>query len=456
MCIRRTLRYALVLMSVPLSVAATQASTGSLHGTVTDSIRNRPLNGATVIASRAAARGAGDARDYTATTSARGKYAFDSLPPGEYTLTVEHPWLDSTGLGVPAKQADLTHPHSETVNLAVPSGPTIRSLFCPIAARDSTIGLVAGYVQDVNSNHPVFGARVVFAWNDFDVDRRTARATPEKRTAAVSTGRDGTFRICGLPVRRTLLMQAQFGDKEATGAVEVEVPTSGVLVETLRLNASDVGSTTVSGRVQREGSQGPVAGAHIHLYGAASETVTAADGSFHLGGVPFGTQSIEVTALGFYPRRYAIDVHSSGTETATIRMLEVARVLDSIRVIAKRTAQLPGEREFDDRSAHGQGQYITEAMIEKAQPFYTTDLLRQVRGFYVMGEGVYSTRGITTLSGNRVCSPAIYLDGGPVSSEVIDDLSPNAVHGIEVYTSDAIAPAMYKGGACGMILVWTK
>ena len=96
MCIRRTLRYALVLMSVPLSVAATQASTGSLHGTVTDSIRNRPLNGATVIASRAAARGAGDARDYTATTSARGKYAFDSLPPGEYTLTVEHPWLDST------------------------------------------------------------------------------------------------------------------------------------------------------------------------------------------------------------------------------------------------------------------------------------------------------------------------------------------------------------------------
>ena len=247
---------------------------------------------------------------------------------------------------------------------------TIRSLFCPIAARDSTIGLVAGYVQDVNSNHPVFGARVVFAWNDFDVDRRTARATPEKRTAAVSTGRDGTFRICGLPVRRTLLMQAQFGDKEATGAVEVEVPTSGVLVETLRLNASDVGSTTVS----RKGAARGIAGlgrrrAHPSVWGRfgnrdrrgriISPRRRAVRNTVHRG-----------HRAWLLPSRYAIDVHSSGTETATIRMLEVARVLDSIRVIAKRTAQLPGEREFDDRSAHGQGQYISEAMIEKAQPFY--------------------------------------------------------------------------------------
>jgi hypothetical protein len=450
----RTLLRTLRAMSMPLSLAAAQEPAASLRGTVTDSIRHGPLVGATIVASRTTAAGAGASNDYTATTDARGKYAINSLAPGIYVLTVEHPWLDSTGLGVPSQTVDLAQRRAATVNLAVPSGATIRSSFCPIAARDSSIGLVAGYVKDVNSDHPVAGARVVFAWSDFDVDRRTARATPRERTAAASTGRDGTFRICGLPVLRTMLMQAQFGDHEATGAVEVQVPVSGVLVETLRLDASAVGSTVIAGTVQRESSERPIAGAHVHLYGAADEVLTAADGSFHLTNVPFGTQSIEVTALGFYPRRFALDVHSTGTGNATIHMLAVATVLDSIRIIAKRSTAPLGSREFDDRSAHGHGQYITEAMIANADPYETSDLLRQVNGLYVLNGTVYSSRGITSLRGNRMCSPTVYINGGPGGTP--DDISPTAIHGIEVYASSATAPAMYKGGACGVILIWTK
>lgn len=463
MWLRRALHLAAWKVALPLAAAAAQTPTASLHGTVTDSIRKGPLAGATVIASPMTAGNASAAPNYTVKANARGKYTIDSLPPGVYTLTVEHPWLDSTGLGVPAKQADLRHARTLTVNLAVPSGATIRGTSCPLAAGDSTAGLVAGYVQAVNSNHPVSGARVVFAWNDFTVDSRTARSTPVKRTAAVSTGADGTFRICGIPVLRTLLMQAQFGDREETGAVEVEVPASGVLVETLHLSGDAGGTTTISGTVQREGSRAPIAGAHVHLYGGTADALTAVDGSFHLHDVPFGTQSVEVTALGFYPRRYAMDLHSNAPGSATISMLEVAKALASIKVIAQRTAELPGEREFDDRSARGQGQYITEAMIDKAQPYYTTDLFRQVRGFAVVENTVYSSRGVTQLPStdpsrqvSRRCSPAMYLDGSPVSSEIINDLLPTAIHGIEVYASDANAPAMYQGGTCGMILIWTK
>ena len=461
----RTLVRALLPMCLPLAFAAAQQPTASLRGTVADSIRHGPLAGATVVIARTT-DSAGDSHDYSTTTDAHGKYAINTVAPGTYVLTVEHPWLDTTGLSVPAKSVDLTHQRAATVNLAVPSGPTIRAAFCPIAARDSSMGLVAGYVKDVRSDHPVAGARVVFTWSDFDVDPRTAQATPRERTAVASTGRDGTFRLCGLPVQRTMLMQAQFGDHEATGAVEVEVPTSGVLVESLRLNAGDVGTTSVVGKVTREDNERAVAGARVHLYGGQNEVVTSADGSFHLSGVPLGTQSIEVTALGFYPRRLSLEARSAETSKVTIGMLEMPTVLDSVKVLGTRAGALTLYREFDERSAHGIGQYITEEMIAKQNPRLTSDLMQQVRGFYVMSDTVYSSRGITRIprfmgdTVNRVCRPSIYIDGNHISAAnqalTLNAVQPAAIHGIEVYASSAEVPAKYLVGNCGAIFIWTK
>jgi hypothetical protein len=439
---------------LPLVVLSAQEPPASLHGTVTDSIRHKPLVGATVVVSQSAASASSTAHDYTATTDAHGKYAIGSLAPGAYILTVEDPWLDSTGLGVPAKRVDLVRDRTATINLAVPSGETIRAAYCPIAAHDSTIGLVAGYVKDVHSDHGVAGARVVFKWGDFSVDRRTAKATPRELSASVITGRDGTFRVCGLPIMRSMLMQAQFGDHEATGAVDATIPASGVLVETLRLDASATGTASLTGTVLRDGSQGPIGAAHVRLYGAATEVLTAPDGSFRLSDVPLGTQSIEVTALGFYPRRYMVDVHASNPERAIIPMIEIAKTLDSIRIIAKRAATPLWAREFDDRRAHGQGQYITEDMIAAADPFRITDLFRQARGFGVQDGHVYSLRGITSLAGGG-CSPAMFLNGSPFL-ESIDNISPAAIHGIEIYASGAGAPVQYQASSCGLILVWTK
>ncbi len=457
------LRHAIMLTLAPLALLAAQEPVASLHGTVTDSIRRGPLVGATVVVSQAGVGAGTEAHDYTATTDAHGKYAIGSVRAGSYVVTVEHPWLDSTGLGVPARNIAINN-SATTVNLAVPSGATIRAAYCPLAAHDSTIGLVAGYVKDAHNDHPVGGARVVFTWNDFDVDRRTARATPRRLSASVITGHDGTFRVCGLPVMRPMLMQAQFGDHEATGAIDATIPASSVLVETLRLDASVTGTASLAGKVQRDGALGPIAGAHVRLYGAATEAVSAADGSFRLSDVPLGTQSIEVTALGFYPRRYMIDVHSNAMDSTTIGMIEVAKTLDSIRIIAKRQATPLWDREFDDRRAHGQGQYITEEMIEKADPFKITDLFRQLHGFQVSQYGsLTSTRGLTSLmsdprnatGGGGPCSPPIYLNGMPFGAQ-IDLIAPSAIHGIEVYASNATAPAQYHAGVCGIILVWTK
>jgi len=263
---------------------------------------------------------------------------------------------------------------------------------------------------------------------------------------------------------RSMLMQAQFGDNQATGAVDATIPPSGVLVETLRLEATVAGTASLTGTVRRDGSEGPIAEAHVRLFGAVTEVLTSADGSFRLTDVPLGSQSIEVTALGFYPRRYEVDVRAANPDRATIRMVEVERTLDSIRVIAKRAATPLWDREFDDRRAHGQGQYITEEMIAKTDPHQITDLFRQLRGFMVRDETVISTRGLTQIPGVKngpnsktsgVCGPPIYLNG-TLFAERIDDISPSAIHGIEVYATAASAPVQYPVGACGIILVWTK
>jgi hypothetical protein len=345
------------------------------------------------------------------------------------------------------------------LNLAVPSGATIRAAFCPMAARDGSVGLVAGYVKDAHSDRAVADARVVFAWTDFDVDPVTARAVSRQRTTAVTTGRDGTFRMCGIPVLRAVLMQAQFGAHEATGAVEVQVPASGVLVETLRLDAgaaaadaSTTSAVTLTGEVRRAGSERALAGAHVHLYGASEDVVTGPDGSFRLSGVPLGSQSLEVTALGFQPQRLALDVRAADMDRVSISMIETGIVLDSVKIVGKRTTALSAE--FDQRSAHGAGMYITEAMIAKAKPHETAELLQAVNGFQVVNDVVYSARGLTAMSGNRVCQPTVYVDGNKVGN--MNDIVPSAIHGIEAYVSSTDVPVKYAAGHCGAILIWTK
>lgn len=112
---------------------------------------------------------------------------------------------------------------------------------------------------------------------------------------------------------------------------------------------------------------------------------------------------------------------------------------------------------FDERSAHGAGQYITREMIAKAHPVQTADLFQQVSGYYVMQDTVYSSRGITRLEpgADRVCKPAVYIDGG-LATRTMNDILPNAIYGIEIYASAANVPPQYPAANCGAIFIWTR
>ncbi len=152
---------------------------------------------------------------------------------------------------------------------------------------------------------------------------------------------------------------------------------------------------------------------------------------------------------------------TQATEVA-IRMMEADRVLDSVKVRGLRSDALNPYREFDERSAHGHGYYITEAMIANAGPQLTSHLFQQINGFYLMGDAVFSSRGVTSQSNSsanpvdRVCKPSLYIDGTPVSPAAMNNIPPAMIHGIEAYASGANSPAKYSTGLCGVILIWTK
>jgi hypothetical protein len=335
------------------------------------------------------------------------------------------------------------------------SARVVRVASCAAAARDSTRGRVEGHVRDAQSDQPIANVRVVLEWSDFTVDRHTGRATEYAHTVTTGTKRDGTFAICDLPTGQAFLMQAQIAERAATGAIEVEIPPGGVLFKSLRIAATKDGAASISGRVERTGSKQPVAGAHVHVFGADSSSVTASDGSFYLNDVPIGTQSIEITSVGLRPRRYAIDVPADGASGLTIELDERVRSLDTIRTVGKRIMAPALRDEFDLRAVHGgTGQYITQAMIERRHPWQTTDMIRFARGFEFVGDTVFSTRGVLEVGGTGRCKPILLIDGSPADS--MNEILPIAIHGIEIYATSAGVPPKYPSSDCGAIFIWTK
>lgn len=214
--------------------ATAQSAMGLIVGSVTDSVHRRPLANAMIIAIPISDRR--DSVFHSAISDASGRFTMDAVPIGRYSLTVEHPFIDSTGIGVYPRDIDVRGPMATDVALGIPSPATLRRALCPLAVRDTTLGVVLGTVHRLD--HTLArGVAVVFAWNDFDVDRATATFKRTQLTARVFSDSVGVYRACGLPVARTLYIQAQGGSIEQTGVFEQQIGAAGVLVRDLTLAA---------------------------------------------------------------------------------------------------------------------------------------------------------------------------------------------------------------------------
>jgi Carboxypeptidase regulatory-like domain/TonB-dependent Receptor Plug Domain len=458
------------------SIAAFSRGAGAqvrVSGIAYDSIARRPLAGASVIATPEA--GVHDTVFHTTVTAADGHFTLPLLVKGAYVFSLEDPALDSLGLSVPARS--IAVPARDTsIVLATPSPLGYARLACGAGATDTTGALVGRVQQFAGSN--AAGARIVVSWSDFDIDRQTAKVSTKRLTASVDADSLGTYRMCGVPLGRTLLVQAQAGADVQSGVVEEQVGASHVLVRDFivshvrQLAAADstrvqqssaappaadtaapLGRYILTGRVQ--GVDGRAIGsAQVRLFGTNRVTTSTDGGDFRLTGLPGGTQGIEVIALGYYPRRTRVDV-GDNTTPLTMRMEKTAVVLDSIRVVAKRLNTSTAYREFEERRTRGMGRYLSEEQIDKRNAFQTSDLFRTMPGLSVSTSRSSSEEQVLSNRGNGFaakCAMQVFIDGMEVQSTDINLVPPYQIHGIEVYDS-VTAPAGFHVRSCGAILV---
>jgi hypothetical protein len=449
--------------------------TGSIVGAALDSLHDQMLVNAGIAVVGLPGR--------HAVTTAGGMFRIDSIPPGKYVLALSHPVLDSLGIGVRSDTVAVAAGRLQTIELAIPSAHTVIATVCSPAKLRFGPGVILGRVVDADTDEPSTGARVSVAWTETEVSETTGIQTaPRLRTTTVAA--DGTYRICGVPPNFTGSLQAARGTAE-TAEVPIHVSAqplsirmlfmppsvvagasttsaaaganaaSGAAGDSVPVRPRRVARAVITGKVTNAGGV-PVSGARVSVQGSASSTSTGSDGKFTLTGVLPGTQSVLVRRVGYSPVELPLDVTALETNQITVRMGAYAPVLSSVDVKAK--ADPLKATGFERRRKMGMGKYMDYNDIKKAQPTYTSDILRRIPGLYITGSGS-STTVATTRSQGCV---AFNIDGNPVASDAgqsIDEIvGAQDVVAVEFYQPVDVPMELSAGSnsGCALLMIWTK
>ncbi|MDP1889399.1 MAG: carboxypeptidase regulatory-like domain-containing protein [Gemmatimonadaceae bacterium] len=494
----RHVGYSLCVVATVASLAAAQASPptgavpgGRISGVVRDSLARGPLSGAWVQFVEAG-RYATVAR--TVITDSLGRFAFDGVPNGRYTIGFFHALLDSLGVEPLLRQVTVSRGRAARIELATPSPARLRSAICSAPLTAATGGVVLGVLRDARTRAPVADATVTGKW--IEVSFRKGSIDRARGRVAVTTEANGWFALCSVPARGMMFLQASRG-ADSTDVVDLPIPASGFVHRQLFVGPSRtivfggatpdadsllpvrrtrVGDGLLNGTIVTTSGGRPVAGALVRL---GDNPPTRADdrGAFVLAEAPAGTRMLEVRAVGYNPARVAVDV-VAGATPVTVALATSKAVLDTVKVIVARAADRHAGG-FEDRRRSGAGMYLTAEQIARRGAFSTSDLFRMLRGMRIgydydtlatdanqnalveMNDQLSDRRILMRgISGNW-CEPALWFDGN-----LIPELSVDALDGwvpterlaaIEIYSEATVPPQFQRTrSGCGAVLFWTK
>jgi len=442
-------------------------------GSVVDSIHGGvPLAGAIVRVNDTKLQG---------TTDANGQFKIDSIPPGEHSLSLIHPLLDTLGVAINTRAVPFQAGATLAVELAIPSAQTVLEMSCTAAWRRRGPSALVGKVLDADNDTPLVGASVSLTWKELDLTNLRKRDVVRKGTV----GPDGTYRICGLPGGIDGNVQAEFNGRK-TAEVHVTMDeTNPLAFQSLRIGTAVVeeapaadttkgarktvaqgdtarrlrGPARLTGKVVNAAGA-PVANARIDVSGTGAATLSREDGTFGFADLPSGTQALVVRQLGFEPVEMAVELSGKAPRQVTVTMSKPARVLDPVAVVAEKSKDGLDQVGYAQRKKNGFGYFMGPDEIQQRQATRMTDLFRAVPSLRVVPSGsdyvVESNRDATGGCVNYV------VDGSPYQSLFagdVDRLMPATdVAAIEVYTGSS-TPAEFQtpgSSSCTTIVMWSK
>ena len=466
---------ALLASAVTASLLGAQApATGTIAGTITDSARATPAAGATVLLTRLSPE---PSELRTTVTDEKGRFRFDTLVAGRYSVAFATDYLDSLSINVPPREVALAVGKLERVDFATPSGATLRAAACPGLRLPKDKGAVIGNVANADSDGPLSGAQVAVSWSELAVDS-ALHAVTTQRGGVVQADSLGHYRLCGVPTDTYLMVQVQDSGRAGSVLTLTVGHEGGVIRRDLSLSLSSArsvasldssaaaaarhdtvaaplltGTASLTG-VVRGASGEPLPQTEVRLRGAAGRVRTDSAGRFTLTGQPAGSQLVEARHIGFLLSQTPVELRSGRTTHANVVLTRIVN-LDSIRVVAQRS-RYP---EFESRrqSKSGNGHFLDEEQIEHQHALQASDLLRMVHGFRVEGSGldtkVFTTHGNFEMSSMGPCEANIVVNG--VEHQDINLIDPVNIGAIEAYAGPADAPVQYDR-PCGVIVIWLK
>ena len=465
-------------VAAPPTTPVTQDTTrrlGSLLGTVFDSVHSTPLVGATVFVLGTPRIGA---------TNERGLFSIDSLPAGKHRVHVSHELLDSLGITMVTDSFEVTPGERKVLEIGVPSSETLVTLSCPVATRRLGPSAIIGRLLDADTDQPVAGGRISFAWSELSLAAGLKRVP---KVLGATANADGVFRICGVPGEVEGTLQAVKGGI-TTAEIKVTFIGQPLVIQGLRIgNANTVAkaqvdSTQTSGRVGEQrfsavnyqkgqailrgkvvnANGTPIANARVEVEGTNSRALTNAEGAFSLSELPSGTQSVVARQMGFAPVSQPVELSTREAANTVITMSQPVQMLDPVIVRAESDMGLDNVG-FTSRKRGLSGTFMDAEEIMKRGPNMLTDVFRTVPSLRVVPVSPYdyaveSSRG-NQLGGNCV---KYWIDGGAYEAVFPGDIDrmipPYEIAAIEVYNGSTVPIQFTNANSsnCAVIVIWSK
>ena len=458
--------------TTPPSSRAPGADTGqmaSVRGTVFDSVALAPLAGAQVQFVDAATK----LKFYAAVADSLGHYRIDSIPPGQYIAGFFHPAVDLLGLEPPLRLVHVAAGDANTVNLGIPGGKRMVLTFCGERNAKDSSGAMVGRVRSADSGMPIAGAQVVVSWLEILI--RNDHLVSQPRQLIAKTDADGAYRVCGLPGADTVFVNAE-AVGTTSGIVNVAIPAYAIARQDFMVgdSASAVplvidstatpetraeatvlrGSAKLSGVVLGPDGR-PLSEARVAVRGTGLETKSDAAGRFTISGLPSGTFSVDARAIGKEPIIILVQLSSERPAKIEIRLTKPIQNLTRVLVFGKVPKRRQDLLDFERRKKNGMGHYFSADDIYLKHAVEITNVLSMVPGVRVVSRSRFEH----TLTMHGGCNAWVYLDGLKMDErfEDIDDIPPNQLAGIEIYSGPLEAPAKFPAPVgCGIVLLWLK
>ena len=461
-----------------------------IAGSVHDSLSGAPIPGARVALLSTSVEAMSDQR---------GRVTLSGVLPGDYTLVIRTPSLDSVNTvhRIPVTIADSATP----LDVRVPSGQLVLQVVCgQAAARTTTGGVVVGTARlrgDSTHRGGLVDLRIAAEWTSGATESAQRRRLEARATA------DGSFRLCGVPLNTQLALRAVADSAETAEPSLVRVAEATRLVHMALIldREADLAArgATFTGTVIADSSRSPIAGAEVALPEIGMATRTDSGGVFRIVGIPSGEHGVSIRRLGYG----AADTRMlfTGHEIIERRVVLGRAVTLAPVTISERASErtMPG---FEDNRHVGLGQFLTRGDLEKYTGMKFGTVLDQLHSIGTLrGSGdhlwVTSSRapgtlcppsrpvadappGTTCLEGHgyyvadaadrahgiaTACYSLVYIDGilmngsrEPTQPFDLNTIAPENVEAIEYYAGAAQTPVKYSrmGSNCGVLVIWTR